>query len=427
MAVDPSPGTALRALLDSAIAAGRPGDRVAAALPRAPRGRRIVVGAGKASADMAAAMATASAVPPAGAVAVPAGYEVDCGPIACLTAGHPLPDERSIAAADQMQAWVTDLSADDQVIALISGGASALLCAPIAGLQLADKQRITEALLASGAGIREINCVRQALSAIKGGRLAAAAAPAPVHTLLVSDIPGDDPALIGSGPTIASPFAPGDARAVLERYHIRAPAALDRAPAPVAATELAGRCRHTVLCSPMRSLEAAAAVAREYGWQPLILSDALEGEAGELARFHAAIATSVRDHGQPIAPPAVLLSGGEASVTVTGEAGRGGRNTEFALALARQLAGAAGIHALAADTDGVDGYSGHAGALLGPGTLERATAAGCDPGAALAGHDSARLFEALDDTVDTGATGTNVNDFRAVLIGHEGITEPGMS
>lgn len=418
MAVDQSPGPELRALLDSAIAAGRPGDRIAAALPPAPRGRRIVVGAGKASADMAAAVAAASTVPPAGAVAVPSGYEVDCGPIACLTAGHPLPDARSIAAAEQMQAWVTDLNADDQIIALISGGASALLCAPIPGLELADKQRITEALLASGAGIREINCVRQALSTIKGGRLAAAAAPAAVHTLLVSDIPGDDPALIGSGPTIASPFAPGDARAVLARYAIPAPAALDRAPAPIPATELTGRCRHTVLCSAMRSLEAAAAVARDQGRQALILSDALEGEASELARFHAAIATSVRDHGQPIAPPAVLLSGGEASVRVTGEAGRGGRNTEFALALARHLDGAARIHALAADTDGVDGYSGHAGALIGPDTLDRATTAGCDPAETLARHDSARLFEALGDTVDTGATGTNVNDFRAVLVDH---------
>jgi hydroxypyruvate reductase len=287
------------------------------------------------------------------------------------------------------------------------------------GFSLEDKRALTGALLKSGASIREINCVRQAVSRIKGGRLAALAAPAPVYTLLVSDVPGDDPATIASGPTVASPFRAGEAEAVLGRYGIPVPDALRAAaredPLPSAA-ELAGRCRHTIVCSPMQSLEAAAAATREQGLTPLILGDALEGEAADMGTVCAGIARSVAAHGHPLAAPAVLLSGGESSVTIDGPAGRGGRNTELALSMAVALAGHERIHAIACDTDGIDGSEHNAGALIDPTTLQRGREAGLDPLRYLTDHDAWTYFEALEDLVITGPTGTNVNDFRAILV-----------
>lgn len=414
----PAPRDLLLALFDAAITAARPGPRVAATLPPAPTGRTVVIGAGKASAEMAAAVEAARGGTVSGVVAIPDGVEPRCRHIECIPAGHPVPDERSVHAAERVRAAVTGLGPDDQVIALISGGGSALLCDPVPGLSLADKQAVTTALLNSGATIREINCVRQALSRSKGGRLARLASPAAVHTLMVSDIPGDDPALIASGPTVASPFAPGEAAAVLARHGIAPPAVLhaDDSARPPGADELAGRCRHVILCSAMESLRAAAALAREQGVTPVILGDALEGEAREVATVHAGIARSIAAHGEPSAVPAVVLSGGEATVTIDGPAGRGGRNTAFCLALALALRGRAGIHALACDTDGIDGHGGHAGALIDPETLTRARDEGREAAADLAAHDSAGLFEAIGDLVDTGPTGTNVNDFRAILV-----------
>ncbi|MDZ7749446.1 MAG: MOFRL family protein [Halofilum sp. (in: g-proteobacteria)] len=294
-----------------------------------------------------------------------------------------------------------------------------MLCEPAPGLTLAQKQEVTRALLASGASIHEINAVRQRLSAIKGGRLALAAAPAPVCTLLVSDIPGDEPALVASGPTIGSPFGPDEAGAVVARHGLELPAAARERLAdnvPPTPAELGARCHHTVLCSAMQSLEAAAAAARAAGLAPLLLGDGLEGEARAMGTVHGGIAHSVRRWHQPVAPPAVLLSGGEATVTLGDAGGRGGRNTEFLLALAIALDGAAGIHALAADTDGIDGSEDNAGAVIGPDTLARARALGIDPHDALARHDAYGFFEALGDLVDTGPTGTNVNDFRALVI-----------
>lgn len=406
-------------LFRAALRAGQPEHYLADHLPPAPRGRTIVVGAGKASAGMARALEAVRGTDVTGAVAVPEGTECGCRAIECLESSHPVPDERSVAAARRMRELVSGLTGDDQVIALISGGGSALLCDPVDGLSLDDKRALTGALLNSGATIREINCVRQAVSRIKGGRLAMQAAPAPVHTLLVSDVPGDDPATIASGPTVASPFAPGDAAAVLRRYGIPLPAALHDAernePLPDAAA-LGQRCRHTLVCSPIRSLEAAATIAREHGVNPLILGDGLEGEAADMGTVCAGIALSAARWQHPVGPPAVVLSGGESSVTINGPAGRGGRNTELALSLAVALGGDPRIHAIACDTDGIDGSEDNAGALVDPTTLERARTAGLDPLDHLAGHDAYSFFAALDDLVVTGPTGTNVNDFRAVLI-----------
>lgn len=415
------PAVFLRQLFDHAVAAAQPGRHLVEHLPPPPRapGRTIVVGAGKATAGMAEALEAARGGEVIGTIAIPEGTPCACRAIECLVSSHPVPDERSVAAARRMRERLTGLTADDQVIALISGGGSALLCDPVEGFSLEDKRALTGALLKSGATIREINCVRQAVSRIKGGRLAALAGPAPVYTLLVSDVPGDDPATIASGPTVASPFQAGDAAHVLERYGVPVPDALRTAeredPLPSTA-ELADRCHHAIVCSPIHSLEAAAATAREHGIAPLILGDALEGEAADMGTICAGIARSVALHGQPVAPPAVLLSGGESSVTISGPAGRGGRNTELALAMAVALAGHDRVHAIACDTDGIDGSERNAGALIGPGTLERGRTAGLDPLQYLAGHDAYTYFESLDDLVITGPTGTNVNDFRGILI-----------
>jgi len=313
------------------------------------------------------------------------------------------------------------LRGDDLVLALISGGGSSLLTLPPQGLTLADKQAINRALLRSGASVDEMNCVRKHLSAIKGGRLAAAAHPARMVTLVISDVPGDDPAIIASGPTVADPTTAADAVAILARYRIELPPNVRRhLEGPLAATPKPGdpRLAHAevrLIAAPQLSLEAAAATARAAGVTPLLLGDALEGEAREVGKVMAGIARSVRRHGQPLAAPAVLLSGGETTVTVRGD-GRGGRNVEYVLALAVALDGLAGIWGLAGDTDGIDGAEEVAGAIVTPDTLARARAAGLSPHTALAQNDAHSLFAALGDQVVTGPTLTNVNDFRAVLI-----------
>jgi glycerate-2-kinase len=413
----------LRGLFHAAVAAADPRAVLAAHLPPKPvRGRCIVVGGGKSAALMAAALEDAwPDVALEGTVVTRYGHAVPTRRVEVIEASHPVPDAASERGARRLLERVAGLGPDDLVIALMSGGASALLAAPAFGLTLADKQDVNRALLACGANIAEMNTVRKHLSAIKGGRLAAAAAPARVVTLAISDVPGDDPAVIGSGPTVPDPTSFADARALIARYGITPP--------PAAAARLArdddetpkpGMLPHAtfrLIATPMMALSAVARAARAQGLTPLILGDALEGEAREVGTLLAGIARSVRTHGQPLAPPAVLLSGGETTVTLgQAVAGRGGRNTEFLLALAIALGGTAGIWAVAGDTDGVDGVEEVAGAIATPDTLARARARGLDPRAALAGHDSHSLFGALGDQIVTGPTLTNVNDFRAILI-----------
>ena len=338
--------------------------------------------------------------------------------IEVIEASHPVPDAAGQEAARRMLAMVGGLGPDDLVLCLMSGGASALLALPGAGITLADKQSVNRALLRSGAGIDAMNCVRKHLSAIKGGRLLAAAGAALVVTLMISDVPGDDPAVIGSGPTLPDPTTLADARAVLVRYGIDAPAAVTAWLAdPRAETPKLGfgHARIAMIATPAMALAAAAAAARAAGVTPLILGDAIEGESAEVARVMAAIARSCAAHGQPAAPPCVLLSGGETTVTVRG-GGRGGRNAEFLLALTIALGSHAGITALAADTDGIDGTEDNAGAFMTPDTLARIGALDIDPVARLRDNDGYSVFAALGDLVITGPTRTNVNDFRAILI-----------
>jgi hydroxypyruvate reductase len=335
-----------------------------------------------------------------------------------------VPDAAGRAAAARILALAEAAGPDDLVLCLISGGASSLLTLPAPGLSLGDKQAVNRALLASGADIGQMNVVRRHLSAIKGGRLAAAAHPATVVSLLISDVPGDDPAVIGSGPTVPDPSTFADARRILAQHGIEPPAAVRahleaaREETPKPGDPRLAAAETILVAGPQASLEAAAARARERGLTPLILGDAIEGEAREVAKVMAGIALQARRHRQPAAPPCVLLSGGETTVTVRGR-GRGGRNAEFLLALAVQLKGAAGISALAADTDGIDGSEDNAGALVTPDTLARARALGLDAAERLADNDGHGFFSALGDLVVTGPTLTNVNDFRAILVDAE--------
>jgi hydroxypyruvate reductase len=341
--------------------------------------------------------------------------------IEIVEAAHPVPDLAGREAAERILKRVQGLSEDDLVLCLISGGGSSLLTLPAPGLTLQDKQAINRALLASGANITEMNCVRKHLSAIKGGRLAAAAAPARVVTLTISDVPGDDPAVIASGPTIADRTTFADAVAILHKYRITEPATvlqhLERAEdeTPKPGDPRLARCETHMIATPQMALEAAAVVAREAGYTPLILGNALEGESRDVAMVHSGIARQVRGFHQPVKAPCVLLSGGETTVTVRGK-GRGGRNVEFLLALSVALDGLPGVYALAGDTDGIDGAEETAGAIVTPDTLARAAARGVDAKARLADNDGHGFFEALGDTVVTGPTLTNVNDFRAILI-----------
>src|SRR5271165_710437 len=417
----PNPTDLLRALFTEAVAAANPSLCLPPHLPNPPRGRTVVVGAGKASAAMAAALEAHWPGPLTGLVVTRYGHAAPCRRIEIVEAAHPVPDAAGQDAARRILGLVQGLSEDDLVIALISGGGSSLLTLPAPGLTLDDKQAVNRALLRSGATIHEMNCVRRHLSAVKGGRLAAAAWPARCHALLISDVPGDDPAVIASGPTIPDPTSFADARAILDRYGIvpseavgrHLEAATDETPKP--GDPHLGRTRTTLIATPQRSLEAAATVAREAGITPIILGDAIEGESREVARVMAGIARQVAWRGQPAAAPCVLLSGGETTVTVRG-GGRGGRNVEFLLSLAIELAGAADIWAIAGDTDGIDGVDDAAGALVTPDTLARATACGIDARTTLADNNAHVFFECLGDRIVTGPTLTNVNDFRAVLI-----------
>ena len=414
-----NPERLLRGLFDAALAAADPARMLADFLPEPPRGRTVVVGAGKASARMAEVLEGAWEGPLEGLVITRHGHACPCRHIEIVEAAHPVPDAAGEAGARRIKKMVAGLGADDLVIALISGGGSALMALPAEGLTLADKQAVNAALLRSGASIGEMNLVRKHLSAVKGGRLAAAAHPARLTALMISDVPGDDPGTIASGPTVGEASNPADAAAILARHAIEPPKAVARhlarakgCPAPGDAR--LARVENRVIAAPQMSLEAAAAAARAAGIAPLILGDAIEGEAREVGIVMAGIARQVLGHGQPLAPPCVLLSGGETTVTVRGD-GRGGRNVEFLLALAIALDGAP-VHAIACDTDGVDGAEEVAGAVIGPDTLARARAIGLDARAALARNDAHSFFAALGDRVVTGPTLTNVNDFRALLI-----------
>ncbi len=413
---------ALRAVFDAAVAAADPAVVLARHLPPRPAsGRCVVVGAGKSAASMAAALEAAwPDVAFSGCVATRYGHEVATRQIEVLLAAHPVPDAGSEAAARRMLAAVQGLSRDDLVIALMSGGASSLLALPAPGLALGDKQAVNRALLASGAVIGEMNVVRKHLSGIKGGRLAAACQPARLVTLAISDVPGDDPAVIGSGPTVPDPSTKAEAAAILARHGIAVTPAMASWLADGSETPKPGAWPQSdfrMIATPAMALAAAAAAARAQGLIPLVLGDALEGESREMGIVMAGIARSVRDHGQPVAGPALLLSGGETTVSIgAGPAGRGGRNTEFLLALAVALGGRPGIWAVAGDTDGIDGTEDAAGAVVTPDTLARARAAGLDARAVLAAHDSYTLFDRVGDLIRTGPTLTNVNDIRAILI-----------
>lgn len=415
------PATLLRDLFAAAIAAALPERCLAGKLPSPPRGRTLVVGAGKASAAMAAALERLWPGALSGIVVTRYGHAVPCRQIEIVEAAHPVPDRAGSDAARRILQSVQGLGPDDLVLCLISGGGSALLALPAPGLSLADKQSVNRALLRSGADIAEMNCVRKHLSAIKGGRLGAAAHPARVVTLLISDVPGDDPAVIASGPTVPDPTTFDDARAVLAKYDIAEPASVvahlacarDETPKP--GDPRLARSETVMLATPQQALEAAAEVARSAGVTPVILGDSIEGEAREAAKVMAGIARQVARHGHPAPAPCVLLSGGETTVTVRGS-GRGGRNSEFLLALAVALSAHPGIYAVAGDTDGIDGVEGNAGCILRPDSIARAEALGLRAQTALANNDGYGFFAALGDLIVTGPTLTNVNDFRAILV-----------
>jgi glycerate 2-kinase len=408
-------------MFDAAIAAAQPGKSLPAYLPKAPKGRTIVVGCGKAAASMAKAVEDHWKGELSGLVVTRYGHNAPTRKIEVVEAAHPVPDLAGREAAERILKMVQGLSDEDLVLFLVSGGGSALLALPAPGLTLSDKQAINKALLKSGANIAEMNCVRKHLSAVKGGRLAAACAPAKVVTLAISDIPGDDPAVIASGPTVADPTTFAEALAILDKYRITEPLAVvnhlraARVETPKPGDPRLARTELRMVATPQMSLEAAAEIARKNGVASVILGDAIEGESREVAMVHAGIARQVRRHGQPAKAPCVLLSGGETTVTVRGS-GRGGRNAEFLLALAAALNGEQGISALAGDTDGVDGTEDNAGAVLTPDSLARAAARNLDAKAMLADNDGYSFFSGLGDLVITGPTLTNVNDFRALLI-----------
>ena len=417
------PGVFLRSLYDTAVDAANPARCLLQHIPAPPRGRTVVVGAGKAAAAMAQALERQFGGELSGTVVVPYGHGCACERIRVIEAAHPVPDSAAEDAAHTMLEAIRNLTADDMVIALMSGGGSALMALPAPGISLQDKQAVTNALLASGAPIREINTVRRSLSAIKGGRLAVAAHPARVVTLAISDVPGDDPSVIASGPTV---IPPADARSPSD---IVACYGLDLSPAVISALKTTSpsfepegfaRDSVTVVARAADSLEAAADAARKAGCRAIVLGDAIEGEARDVADDHARQALEAARFRKPGDPPVVLLSGGELTVTLRGglrSGGKGGPNTEYLLALGLALNRDPRIWALAADTDGIDGASGAAGAVLTPWTVSGASDLGLDPTGMFAAHRSADLFGALDQLIHREPTLTNVNDFRATLIG----------
>lgn len=417
----------LRRMFAAAVASAQPTRCIPDHLPtpeQLGKGRLIVIGAGKASAAMARAVEdhwTGSKSQLSGLVVTRYGYQVACDHIDIVEAAHPVPDAAGMAAAVRLMEMVQGLTVDDTVLCLISGGGSSLLPLPLPGLTLEHKQTVNRALLISGATISEMNCVRRHLSAIKGGRLAAACHPARVLTLLISDVPGDNPMDIASGPTVADPTTCADALDIICRYGIEVPQAVmevlksGRGESLKTDDPRLARAEVRIIATPQMALEAAASVAREAGVTPYILGDAIEGEASDVGKVMAGIALQVAQRGQPVVAPCVLLSGGETTVTVRGQ-GRGGRNVEFLLAMGIALGGHPRIHAMAGDTDGVDGQEEIAGARLQPDSLERAWSLGLRPKDSLANNDGHGFFEALGDSVITGPTLTNVNDFRAIVI-----------
>mgnify|MGYP001827876128 CR=1 FL=1 len=416
-----SPGKLLRQMFDAAIASAQADVCIPRFLPARPKGRVVVIGAGKASAAMARAVERHWKGPLGGLVVTRYGYKVDCESIEIIEAAHPVPDEAGLQAARHILERVADLTADDLVLCLVSGGGSALLPLPLEGLTLADKQETSRELLKCGASISEMNCVRRHLSAIKGGRLAAACHPARLVNLLISDVPGDDPVDIASGPTVADKTTCDEALEIVDRYRIALPAAVRELlqsgrgeTVKPGDARLAGVETH-LIATPQMALEAAAEVAIQAGIPAYILGDSIEGEARDAGKVMGGIALQVARHRMPFEPPCVLLSGGETTVTLRGN-GRGGRNVEFLLSLALALKGQAGIHAIAGDTDGVDGVEEIAGAQLTPSTLARAWELGINPNESLANNDGHGFFGALQDAVITGPTLTNVNDFRASLV-----------
>ncbi len=412
------PRQTLKSLFDAALAAVSPAQVLPAHLPRPPEGRTAVLGFGKAAAEMARVFEAHWTGPFDGFAVTRYGHGAPCRAVEIVEAGHPVPDEAAVAASDRALALASDLGPDDLLVCLASGGGSALLAKPAPGIRLAEKQALTRSLLACGAAIDEINCVRKHLSAIKGGRLAAAAAPARVATLAISDVPGDDPATVASGPTVAAdPTTGADARAILTCYGIEAgPSISTVLSGPAGETPKAlSNARFQIVARARDALAAAARAAEREGFAATILGDDLAGEAAGLGAAHARLALEIAGSASR---PVALLSGGETTVALPRPGfGRGGRNTEYLLALAAGLDGAPGIWAIACDTDGIDGTEDNAGAILGPDSLARAAAAGLDARAALAAHDSYGFFESLGDLVVTGPTRTNVNDFRAILIG----------
>ena len=404
----------LRMMFDMAVASAQPANVIPGHLPEPPPGRLVVLGAGKASAAMARAVEDHWPGALSGLVVTRYGHAVPCRRIEIVEAGHPIPDEAGLDASRRMMAIAAGLGPDDLALCLMSGGGSALLAMPLPPLTLDDERALSEMLLRSGIPIGGMNLVRRHLSAIKGGRLAAACHPARVLSLLISDVPGDDPIDIASGPTVGDPTTCAEALALIDRHGLQVPAAARHLLVTGAAESVKpgdprlARAGARIIAAPRLALEAAAGVARAAGLPVTMLGDAIEGEAREVARAMAARTLAT-------ARPCVLLSGGETTVTVRGR-GRGGRNAEFLLALAIALDGAPGIHALAADTDGIDGVGEVAGAIIGPDSLARARALGIDPAAALADNDAHAFFAALGDGIVTGPTFTNVNDFRAILV-----------
>lgn len=419
-----NPRAFLASLFHEAVKAADPLAAILAHLPKRPKGRTIVVGAGKAASQMAAALESLWEAPLEGTVVAQHGPVATCRQIEVLQAAHPVPDAAGLAAAKRLLGLVNGLTADDLVIALVSGGGSSLLPAPAGDLTLEDEIAVNRALLASGAPISAMNVVRKHVSSIKGGRLAYAAYPARVVSLIVSDIPGDNPAHVASGPTVPDASTPSDAIEIVRQYRMQLPQrvvahlASDAAAAPGPDHPAFANQQHHVIASARVSLEAAASKARAAGIDTFILSDAIEGEARDIGLMHAAIAREVRTRNRPFPAPSLILSGGETTVSIRGESfGKGGRNSELLLSFAIAIDGLAGIHALAADTDGRDGSEHNAGAFADGASIARMRAAGQDPRARLLGHDAYTAFQAAGDIFETGPTGTNVNDFRAILIG----------
>ncbi|WP_375688158.1 glycerate kinase [Pseudooceanicola sp. LIPI14-2-Ac024] len=422
MSIDPDTRQFLTDLFDAAVAAADPAEALKDFLPEKPKGRTVVIGAGKGAAQLAAAFEDLWGTPVEGVVVTRYGYAAACRWLKVIEAAHPVPDAAGESATRAVLAALDGLTEDDLVVALITGGGSALLAAPPEGLTLDDEVALNEALLASGAPISAMNAIRKQVSRVKGGRLAQAALPARMVSLIVSDVPGDDPAEVASGPTVPSASGRAEALAAVRTFGIDLPeritAFLGTAPEDAPAPDDPALARNAVhvIASAARSLDAARALSEARGVPAVILSDAVEGEAREVAKVHAAIAREVVLRDRPFARPVVLLSGGETTVTIRQAGGRGGRNTEFLLSLAMVLDGLDGVAALAADTDGIDGSEDNAGAFADGDTVAAMRAAGVDPAEALTGHDAWGAFEAADLLFVPGPTGTNVNDFRAIWV-----------